>query len=130
MAILGIGIDLVKISRMEKITARWEGDFLNRVFTTNEQNYCLEKRFPHIHFSGRFAMKEATLKAFGSGLKNGIRWVDIETVNSLSGQPMVRFSGRALQLADEIGVSKAIASISHDHDYAIAQVILEGSLNH
>lgn len=130
MTIVGIGIDLVKISRMKKITARWESGFLDRVFTTREQAYCLDKRAPQVHLSGRFAIKEAAIKALGTGLRQGIRWVDVETVNNASGKPIVRFSGRVLQLANDMGVSKVLSSISHDHDYAIAQVILQGTENH
>jgi len=125
MAIVGIGIDLVKISRLEKITARWEGHFLDRVFTSAEQAYCLEKRFPPIHFSGRFAIKEATLKALGSGLRKGMRWTDIETLNGPCGRPLVRVFGRVLQVAEDLGVSKILGSISHDQDYAVGQVVLQ-----
>ncbi len=124
MAIVGIGIDLVKISRLEKITTRWARHFLERVFTAEEQSYCLKKRFPPRHLSGRFAIKEATLKAFGSGLQKGIRWTDIETLKGPSGKPVVRVSGRAFQVAEALGVSEIFASISHDHDYAIGQVLL------
>jgi len=127
MAIIGIGIDLVKISRMEKIRARWHQHFLDRVFTTNEQHYCLQYHLPHVHFSGRFAIKEALLKALGSGLRDGIRWMEIETVNNQAGKPFVQLTGQARQYADALGVEQILSSISHDHDYAIAQVILEGS---
>ncbi len=129
MAIVGIGIDLVKISRMEKIRARWHQHFLDRIFTTNEQRYCLQHQKPQVHFSGRFAIKEAVLKALGTGLRDGIRWTEIETVNNPSGKPLVQLTGRASQCADDLGVVQILSSISHDHDYAIAQVILEGRQN-
>lgn len=126
MAIVGIGIDLVQISRIKKITARWESQFLGRIFTKTERQYCLQKNSPHIHFSGRFAIKEAMLKALGTGLRDGIKWQEIETLSSPSGKPIVRLSGCALELADHLKISGIWGSISHDDDYAIGQVILEG----
>lgn len=126
MAIVGIGIDLVKISRIKKITARWESQFLGRVFTTNERQYCLQKISSHIHLSGRFAIKEAMLKAFGTGLRDGIKWKEIETLSDPSGKPLIRLFGCARERADHMKVSEIWGSISHDHDYAIGQVILEG----
>ncbi len=128
MAIIGIGIDLVKISRMEKIRARWHQHFLDRVFTAREQHYCLQYHLPHIHFSGRFAIKEALLKALGTGLRGGIRWIDIEVANNQTGKPLVQLTAQARKYADDMGVKQILSSISHDHDYAIAQVILEGQV--
>lgn len=126
MAIVGIGIDLVKISRMEKIKTRWRQNFLDRIFTEKEQAYCLQFQKPHVHFSGRFAIKEALLKALGTGLRDGIRWTDIETLNDQAGKPFVQLTGHAKRLSDNLDVQKILSSISHDHDYAIAQIILEG----
>lgn len=129
MAIVGIGIDLVKISRMEKIRIRWHQAFLDRIFTADEQAYCLQFQKPQVRLSGRFAIKEALLKALGTGLRDGIRWTDITTVNDAAGKPLVQLRGQARQFADELGVQKILSSISHDHDYAIAQIILEGGHN-
>ncbi len=126
MRILGIGIDMVKVSRIEKLIARRGHSFLDRVFTKEEQDYCLPHKMAHVHFSGRFAVKEALLKALGTGLGDGISWKEIATLRQDSGQPEVILSGRARQVADEKGVSSVFSSITHDHDYAIAQVILEG----
>lgn len=126
MAIVGIGIDLVKVSRMEKIRERWQQAFLDRVFTVGEQGYCLQYLKSYVHFAGRFAVKEALLKAIGTGLREGIRWTEIETLNIDAGKPLIQLSGQARQSADHLGVNRILGSISHDHDYAIAQVILEG----
>jgi len=125
MSIVGIGIDLVKISRLEKITQRWGDRFLNRVFTPSERDYCLQRKRPHIHFSARFALKEAALKALGTGLREGISWKEVETVNDPNGKPGLRLYGKTGRLAEAHQVSKTFASMTHDHDYAIAQVILE-----
>jgi len=127
MKILGIGVDLVKTSRIEEITRRWAKSFLNRIFTENEQEICLEMSRPSVHFSGRFAIKEAFLKALGTGLRHGFRWREIETLRGESGQPEVRLYGRVQEHADSLGVRDIFSSISHDHDYAIAQIVLQGS---
>ncbi len=126
MTIVGIGIDLVKISRIEEMMARWEDRFLDRVFTPTEQAYCLDRKAPHIHLSARFAVKEAILKALGTGLRMGTKWREIETVNNRSGKPEVKLWGRTRELADARNVADVFASITHDHDYSIAQVILVG----
>ncbi len=124
MTIVGIGVDLVKISRIQSMRTQWGTRFLDRVFTPAEQAYCLHRRAPHIHLSARFAVKEAILKALGTGLRMGTRWREIETVNNPAGKPEVRLSGRTRELADERNVADIFASITHDHDYSIAQVIL------
>jgi holo-[acyl-carrier protein] synthase len=126
MTLLGIGIDMVKVSRMETIIRRWDRNFLERIFTKAEQEYCLQKKMAHVHFSGRFAVKEALLKAMGSGLRQGISWKEIETLPSATGQPRVSLSGRVRQVADEMGACDILSSITHDADYAIAQVLLQG----
>lgn len=126
MNIIGIGVDLVKISRIREMAERWGPRFLDRVFTPGEQAYCLRRKFPPVHLSARFAVKEAMLKALGTGLRMGTRWKEIETVNNPAGKPEVKLSGTTGRLAEEKNVSKIFASISHDHDYSIAQVLLEG----
>lgn len=127
MIVVGIGVDLVKISRIEEMIDRWGARFLNRVFTPIEQAYCLRRKSPHIHLSARFAVKEATLKALGTGLRMGTRWTEIETVNNPAGKPEVKVSGRTRELAEAKNVLEILTSITHDHDYSIAQVVLQGS---
>lgn len=127
MRILGVGIDMVKVSRIEGIIERRGHYFLDRVFTEGEKTYCLQKKMAHVHFAGRFAVKEALLKALGTGLSDGISWQDIETLRRASGRPTVQLFGRVRQLAGQMGVSAVFSSITHDDDYAIAQVILEGA---
>ncbi len=127
MMIVGIGIDLVKISRMQTITQRWGAPFLDRLFTPEEQTYCLRHTVPPIHLAGRFAVKEALLKALGTGLRHGIQWREIETGQTAHGAPDVRLSGAARRLADARHVQQVLVSISHDPDYAVAQVILVAS---
>ncbi|MFQ5780235.1 MAG: holo-ACP synthase [Nitrospiria bacterium] len=126
MTIVGIGIDLVKISRIEEMTQRWGDRFLDRVFTPAERAYCHLRKRPHIHYAARFAVKEAMLKALGTGLRGGVRWKEIETIRTPTGKPEVRVSGKTRQLAEEERVSQIFASITHDDDYAVGQVILQG----
>jgi holo-[acyl-carrier protein] synthase len=124
--IVGIGVDLVKISRIHEMKERWGPRFLDRVFTPTEQAYCLQRKFPPIHLSARFAVKEAILKALGTGLRMGTKWREIETINNASGKPEVKLWGRTGELAAEKNVSEIFATISHDSDYSIAQVLLQG----
>lgn len=127
--IMGIGIDLVKISRVEEMLSRWGDRFLNRVFTPSEIAYAQNKKNQPIPFSGLFAVKEAVLKGLGIGLQMGVRWQEIETSHNDLGKPIVSLSGKAQQIAREQRVSDIFVSISHEGDYAIAQVILSGKGN-
>ena len=92
--IVGIGIDLVKNQRIEKAIERWEDRFLMRIFTPQERDYANAFASHYLHFSGRFAVKEALLKALGTGLSSGIRWVEIEVLNNARGRPEINATGR------------------------------------
>jgi len=122
--IIGVGIDLVNVSRFEKIAARWETRLLSRIFTEDEQTYCLRHRNPYPHFAARWAVKEATVKALRWDRSVAFGWREIETVNDASGRPSVRMTGAIRRQADHLGVSQIHVSLSHDHDYAIASVTL------
>ena len=123
--IIGIGTDLVKISRIEKAGKDHRG-FLERVFTQKEQEYCNRQKFPAQHYAARFASKEAVLKAFGTGLSAGMKWTDIEVLHGEGGGPIVNISGAAKDLADLKGVSQIMLSYSHDEGYAVAHAVLIG----
>jgi holo-[acyl-carrier protein] synthase len=123
--IIGIGIDIIEIARIEKAIARYGDRLLNRLFTPGEIAYCQRKRNPAERFAARFAAKEATLKALGTGKSGGIRWRDVEILPSPGGKPRVNFYGRALERLTFIGGRRAHVSISHGRDLAIAQVVLE-----
>ena len=122
--IAGIGIDLVKINRIQEAVQKWDKRFLNRVFTPLELQYCFARLDPYLHLSGRFAVKEAAFKALGTGWRSGVRWIEIEILNNPQGKPMVTTTGRVKQLMADLGVANIHVSISHDTDYAIGQVIL------
>ena len=123
--IIGIGTDLVKISRIEK-AGRDHPGFLERVFTQKEREYCNRQKFPAQHYAARFASKESILKAFGTGLSAGMKWTDIEVLRGEGGGPIVNISGGAKDLADLKGVMQIMLSYSHDEGYAVAHAVLIG----
>jgi holo-[acyl-carrier protein] synthase len=124
--IVGIGIDLVKIDRIGKAGKNHPG-FLEKVFTVQERAYCSRQKFPDQHFAGRFAAKEAVLKAIGTGWSAGVKWTDMEVLHGEGGGPIVNISGRVKDLMDLKGVKQILLSYSHDEGYAVAQVVLVGS---
>ncbi len=127
--IIGCGIDLIKIERIEKIIKKWGDNFTSRVFTLLEREYCEKKKGnKYQSYAGRFAAKEALLKALGLGLREA-NWKEIEIKNDELGQPIIDTSGKLKNIASAKGVSKYFIAISHTKDYAIAQVIIEGTLN-
>jgi holo-[acyl-carrier protein] synthase len=125
--IVGIGVDLVKISRIEKAGAAHPG-FLERVFTQRERDYCNRQKYPAQHYAARFASKEAVLKAFGTGLSAGMKWTDIEVLHGDGGGPFVNVTGVARDLADLKGVKQILLSYSHDEGYAVANAVLVGGI--
>lgn len=129
MAVLGTGIDLVEIERLEAVIARRGHRFLDRVFTESERAYCDGRPRPAMHYAGRFAVKEAVLKAIRTGWVKGIRWTDIEVALGPSGEPSVRLAGGALARARKMGVAAIHVSISHTEQHAVASAIAEGKAN-
>ncbi len=125
MTIIGIGSDIVKVSRIEKLVERYDQRFLKRVFTITETNYATSKARPAIHFAARFAAKEAFVKALGSGFRHGLNWPDIEVVNNELGQPQLRLHNYAQQVFCEKGNATAWLTLSHEQDFALAFVVLE-----
>ena len=126
LLIVGCGIDLVKIERIEKIIKRWGDNFIFRIFTSLEREYCEKKKGNKFQsYAGKFAAKEALLKALGLGLREA-NWKEIEIKNDELGQPIIDTSGKLKNIASAKGVSKYFISISHTKEYAAAQVILEG----
>lgn len=126
--VMGTGIDLVENSRLRDMIERWGPRFKDRVFTPREQAYCNSKAAPYRHYAGRWAVKEAVSKAFGTGIAPSITWLDIETVNdSNSGSPAVNLSKRSTELAAKLGIGRIHVSLSHTHDYAAAHAVLTSS---
>jgi len=119
--IVGVGVDMVEVSRVKRTLDRWGERFLNRVFTFGERSYCLRKAFPEQSLAARFAGKEAVLKAIGTGLSSGIGWKDVEIVNNKSGKPEVSLGKK---ITERIGHKRILISLSHTKELAIAFAIL------
>ncbi len=129
LLIVGCGVDLVKIARIEKIIERWGNSFTSRIFTSLEREYCEKKKINKFQsYAGKFAAKEALLKSLGLGLK-GVNWKEIEVKNDELGQPIMEIYGKIRNIASAKRISRYFISISHTKEYAIAQVILEGKLD-
>ena len=123
--ILGIGSDLIDIDRIEQTIARFGDRFLNRIFTEAEVAYCMRRRDPSIHFAGRFAAKEAAMKALGTGHSRGVLWRDIEVIRR-GGPPQLQLHGGAGRRFEAIGGHSSQLTITHSDALALAQVILLG----
>lgn len=123
--ILGSGIDLTEIGRIQKAVDRYGDRFLDRVYTGAEQAYCLPRRKAAESLAARFAAKEAGAKALGTGISRGVNWLEIEVILEPGGRPTLRFHGRAAVIAAQMGVARAALSLTHTGDLAMASVVLE-----
>ncbi len=115
---VNIGIDIIEIERLEKAIRR-RPRLLTRIFTMKERDYCLSRRRPAVFLAGRFAAKEAILKALGVGL-GGCAFKELEIIREKSGRPQVLLHGQAKELAAALGVNRIAVSLSHCHNYATA----------
>jgi holo-[acyl-carrier protein] synthase len=123
--IVGTGIDLIEIGRIQESMDRFGSRFLDRIYTPAEQVYCLNKRQAAESFAARFAAKEAGAKALGTGISRGVGWREIEVVRAPGGRPELRFTGRAAEIAARLGATRAALSLTHSKLQAMASVILE-----
>jgi len=121
----GTGLDIIEISRIQNSLDKHEGRFEERVFTSQEIEYCRSKPDPSKHFAARFAVKEAVLKSLGTGMADGITWKDLEVINEESGKPILKVAGRGKEIFDSLNLINIHISISHDKVYAIAQAVAE-----
>jgi holo-[acyl-carrier protein] synthase len=125
MAILGLGTDIVEVARIEKLLKDKREEFLARVFTPTEIEYCHGKARPQIHFAARFAAKEAFMKAIGTGWAKGVGFNQIGVCNNEDGKPTLKITGEAKAVLDGLGPSFLWISISHAREYATATVVIE-----
>jgi len=125
MSIIGIGSDIVKISRIEKLAERYGTRFLKRIFTAQEISYASGKARPALHFAARFAAKEAFVKALGSGLRRGLNWSDIEIINDDLGKPQFKLYNHARSVSQKLKNPSAWLTLSHEQEFALAFVVLE-----
>jgi holo-[acyl-carrier protein] synthase len=121
--IIGLGVDATDIPRIASTIERYGERFLQRVFTEGEIAYCQRRRRPEIHFAGRFAAKEAAMKALGTGHTQQVLWRDVEVVRK-GGPPQLQLHGGAARRFSKIGARSSLLTITHSEALAIAQVLL------
>ena len=125
--IVGTGIDIAETERIQKALEKHGERFTRKVFTPAEIAYCERFKNRAERYAARFAAKEAAFKALGTGWARGVRRLDVEVTHQASGKPELELTGRAREVADQLGVTHAVMSISHARRYVVAQVILESN---
>jgi len=123
--IIGMGVDLAEVGRIKAAIERHGEPFLRRIYTAQERAYCEQFKNKYERYAGRFAAKEAAMKALGTGWRRGVKWVDFEVVREMSGRPTIALGGQAKKIAEQIGVKRISVSITHTAVQALAQVIFE-----
>lgn len=126
MAILGIGTDIVECPRIGHLIERHGEQFITRVYTDAEIAYCSSRKSATQHYAGRWAAKEAVLKALGTGWRRGISWSDVEIRTDRRGRPVVVLHAGAREAQQNAGVARLHVTISHCRFYAVAYAIAEG----
>ena len=126
MDIIGLGTDIVEISRLKKVLESHDQRFTERVFTQAERVIAEGKKESVTFYAGRWAAKEAAAKALGCGIGRNCAFTDINIINDAAGKPVMHFTGAALATAELAGVKQLQISISHEANYAVATVILCG----
>jgi holo-[acyl-carrier protein] synthase len=121
--IIGLGIDATDIPRIAATIERYGERFIRRVFTDGEIAYCMRRRTPAVHFAGRFAAKEAAMKALGTGHTQNVLWRGVEVVRG-GGPPRLQFHGGALRRFEAMAAVRSLLTITHSDTLAIAQVML------
>ena len=122
--IQGIGIDIIEVERIKRLSLKWGNRFEHRVYTPRELEYCGSTPTRYGRLAARFAAKEATLKALGTGLTVGMNWQDVEICADSVGKPSIILHGKVRERASEIGIVSTFVSLSHTAEFAIAQVTI------
>jgi holo-[acyl-carrier protein] synthase len=123
--IVGTGVDLAEVPRIQEAIQRYGERFLHRVYTTGEIGYVERKANRFERFAARFAAKEAGMKALGTGWRRGVQWKDFEVANLPSGRPTLLLHGEAKAIAAQLGVRQVSLSLTHTRETALAYVIFE-----
>ena len=124
--IIGIGADITECLRIARMIERHGELFINRVYTDEEIKYCQSSKQATQHYTGRWAAKEAILKALGTGWRKGISWRDIEVRNEPSGRPVVAVRGGVKDVVEQLGITEILVTISHCRTHATATAIAVG----
>jgi holo-[acyl-carrier protein] synthase len=120
-----MGVDLAEVDRIKAAIERHGEPFLRRIYTEKERSYCEQFKNKYERFAGRFAAKEAAMKALGTGWRRGVKWVDFEVVREAGGRPTIALWGEAKKISVQMGVKRISLSITHTAAQALAQVIFE-----
>jgi holo-[acyl-carrier protein] synthase len=123
--IVGLGADITEVGRIQGAIERQGERLVKRIYTPGEIAYCERFKNKYERYAGRFAAKEAAMKALGTGWSRGVRWVDIEVVREKGGRPMLMLAGEAKKIAEGMGVKNIAITITHTETQALAQVIFE-----
>ena len=126
MQVIGIGTDIIECDRIGRMLAQHGGRFTEHVFTEEEIRYCLGRKITEQHFAGRWAAKEAVLKALGTGWVAGIAWKDVEVLIQPGGKPIIRLHRGAAHKAAALEIADVLISISHCKSHATATAIAVG----
>ena len=121
----GIGIDMVRNSRIEGLVEKWGEKFLRKVFTDEEISDGGKAKNRNITYAANYAVKEAFVKALGTGFRRGIKFHNIEVRRNKLGKPFIDLRGSTKEIAEERGLTRIHTTISHDGEYSVAVVILE-----
>jgi holo-[acyl-carrier protein] synthase len=125
MTVVGIGVDVVEVGRIERAIARWGDAFVRRIYTPAEIVRAEAGVAPAPRHAARFAAKEAVMKALGVGWR-ALAWRDIEITNDAAGRPVVELHGSARRIAGERGISSVLVALSHTHEHAVANAVALG----
>ncbi len=125
--IVGLGVDLIEIDRVKKAHLKHGQRFIDRIYTPQEAKYCLRKKDPYPSLAGRFAAKEAVIKAFGHGFGGRWKWIHIEVIRELSGKPNLKLAGIMEKLRVERKINRVHLTIAHSKRDATATVLFETS---
>lgn len=123
MSVIGIGTDIVECLRIARMIERHGELFINRVYTPHEIQYCSQRKAATQHYAGRWAAKEAVLKALGTGWARRIGWRDVEVHNDPTGRPSIRLAGGAREVSAQLGIGQMLISISHCRSHATAYAL-------
>jgi holo-[acyl-carrier protein] synthase len=126
MSVVGIGSDIIECLRVAQMIERHGELFLTRVYTPHEIDYCSARKQSTQHYAGRFAAKEAVMKALGTGWTRGVQWRDIEVRNDLGGKPKIALAGGAREMCEQLGIGEMLISISHCRTHATAYALALG----
>lgn len=126
LGIIGLGTDIIEVVRIGQMIEKHGETFLHRVYTEQEIAYCNRRKEYLQHYAGRWAAKEAAMKALGTGWSRGVGWTDLEVTSDASGAPILQIHGGAKEMMEQLGIIRILISISHCRAYATATAIAVG----